>query len=158
VLAGWVIAPGPGRPATPSTDGVPVAAMQKVAAEIRFGVPGTPARLIWPFTKHCWFAKVHVSPGSQKVQNGVWQSASALHVLKVDVEHVPTAGPAVQIPSSDESLSPPFTRQSPGWQKPFGGSQSVSSVHGWASKAPPTHAASHAVGRDASPRPPTTGQ
>jgi len=47
----------------------------------------------------------------------------------------------VHWPSSKESVSEPFTRQSAAWQKP-GDAHSESSVHGAPSFAPPRHAAS----------------
>src|SRR5262245_19088953 len=124
------MAPGPGRPATPSTDGVLVAAIQKTAAETRSGVPGEPARSIVPFMKHCWFSKTQVSPGSQNVQLRPPHWPLLLQVLNFVIEQVPSEGPFVQIPSSAESVSKPFTRQSPWWQNPFGASHSLSSLHG----------------------------
>src|SRR5436853_7803806 len=47
-------------------------------------------------------------------------------------------GPALQMPSWFESVSPGSTRQSAGWQKPPG--QSPSTEQLWASAPPPTQA------------------
>jgi len=85
-VVGLVIAPGPGKPATLLTAADVVALMQKMAADVRSGMPAEPARKIAGLVKQSRSLNWQVSPGSQKVQLGAAQFRSEVHDTNAFVE------------------------------------------------------------------------